>query len=342
MTDTVDVPLEFPDYKRLNKLGENGRIYSCRSLDAPKIFCSIILKLSVSLGRSRNGVGLNYNDAVDVAETMMGISDDLIIDVILIDQEHFDITLRDFALGITAGSVFPVTRYDVSVTVSSIIDTLDDSDEDRRRRISSIVAADVHCDALYLTVPQTWVVPDPEFRPRTNVLPLYPGSFWLTLFKSSFGVVNGASIVFGQDGPASVGLAVRFREVKALRQALLCLYERYLIHPREGLGMKLPNCRLVRYSAVSARAVGAPAPRMLPAAGAGGQGFQVADSESVMAAAARFSESKEIPLTVAEAFQKLLEKVEKLDRENQRLLSLLVEEAEGDIIPLSGQPPWRQ
>ena len=81
---------------------------------------------------------------------------------------------------------------------------------------------------------------------------------------------------------------------------------------------------------------------MLPAAGAGGQGFQVADSESVMAAAARFSESKEIPLTVAEAFQKLLEKVEKLDRENQRLLSLLVEEAEGDIIPLSGQPPWRQ
>lgn len=169
--------------------------------------------------------------------------------------------------------------------------------------------------------------------------------------------------MFGQDGLGNVGVAVRFKEIKAARQCVLTITDRYLVHHKEGLGMKMPKIRMVPYSSVTARksvplAAGGPEQTV----GFGRPSTHVPQGENVMHAAMSYANgsSAAVPLSVTEAFQKIIERVEKLDRENQRLLSLLVDDNEspapgGDFIPVdssrrerspraipsTGMPPWR-
>ena len=332
--------------------------------EAPKIFSPALLRVSVNLGNGRNGVGLSSADMMDVAETSLGLSEDSIIDVFGEDRDSFDVALREPVSEekLQVGQSFTSARHDVVLTVEAIDDISDDNNARRRDRIHNLVSADPLADAIYITLPQTWLIPDPEFRPRLSVLPLFPGSFWLQFFKICWGSVQAATIVFGQDGVGNIGLVVQFKEAKALRQCVLTIFDRYLVHPREGFGMKMPRVRVVRYSSVS---VMKPMPGAGPAGVASHQPRMISEKESAMQAASGYANNKDIPLTVAEAFQKILERVEKLDRENQRLLSLLVDEQDegpGDTgfipldggarersprrsqpvdIPPSGLPPWR-
>lgn len=358
------VPLEYPDYKRFSRAGSDGRIFETRIKDSPKIFCPFLTRASVVLGDERNGLGLSSADVFDIVESNMGISMDTVIDVICDDPGYFIVTTRQKPNEKAAqvGKSFKPVRHDVTVSVESIIDTADDEASDRRKKVAEIVNADPNADSVYVTLPQTWVIPDADFRPRTATLPLYPGSFWLQFFKSCWGLVTGATIVFGQDGQNNVGLAVRFKEIKAARQCVLTLVDRYLVHHKEGLGMKMPRVKLVPYSTVTARkstpmSVGGPEQTV---------GFarpqQVSPNENVMQAAMSYANGSaaSVPLSVAEAFQKIIERVEKLDRENQRLLSLLVDDNERSApgtdfipidsssrersprtIPTTGMPPWR-
>ena len=364
----TDFSLEYPDYKRLSRVGADARILEPRVRDAPKIFSPIILRVAVALGKERNGVGLSSGDMLDVAETALGLSDDVIIDVFGEDRDSFEVALREAPIEgkYTIGQAFSSSIHDVSLTIASIRDASDDAAADRRSAITEVVAADALSDAVHLTLPQTWVIPDPEFRPRLSVLPLFPGSFWMQFFRVCWGSVQAATIVFGQDGVGNVGLVVQFKEAKAMRQCVLALFDRYLIHPKEGFGMKLPRVKLVRYSTV---AVKKHLPGAQPAKQSGGgpavmfPSRPVNEVETTMQAAQNYANSKDIPLTVAEAFQKILDRVERLDRENQRLLSLLLDEQEQraageDFIPMdnarersprrkpveiptSGLPPWR-
>lgn len=361
MTDS-SIPLEYPDYRRLSRAGNDGRILEPRMKEAPKIFSPFIVRVSVELGKSRNGVGLSTADMMDVAETCLGLSEDNIIDVTGDDRDSFEVVLREPVSDdkLQVGQTFGAPRYDVTLTVQAVEDTSDDNSESRRERVNVLVTSDPQADAIQITLPQTWLIPDPEFRPRLSVLPLFPGSFWLQFFKICWGHVQAATIVFGQDGAGYVGLVVQFREAKAMRQCVLTLFERYLVHPKDGMGMKMPRVRLARYSTVAAKRQIAPSKQV---------GFvqqrpaSINEKELVMRSASVYANSKDEPMEVSEAFQKMLERVEKLDRENQRLLSLLVDEQDqerraGDFIsldssatrersprrreiPTTGLPPWR-
>jgi len=354
------IPLEYPDYKRFSRTGVDGRILETRVKDAPKIFSPISIHLAVNLGVERNGVGLNSGDLLDIAESTMRIPSDLVIDIHEIDNTRAVITARENLSEkvIKAGQEYKITRHDVSISVTSIEDASNDESVARRDRINTIVSSDPSVDSIYVTLPQTWVIPDPEFRPRTSCLPLYPGSFWLQFFKSCWGLVSGASIVFGMDGAGNVGLAVRFKEIKSARQCVLTLHDRYLVHPREGLGMMMPNIRMVRYANVTAKkSYGAAHSTTQQMVGfARPSPFVMSEAERAMQSANGYATGgKDVPMAVSEAFQKILERVEKLDRENQRLLSLLVEDtpetpdmdrersprASRREIPPSGLPPWR-
>ena len=354
MSET-SIPLEYPDYRKLSRSGEGGRLFETRIRDAPRIFCPYIVKIGVTLGKSRNGVGLSSADMMDAAETCLGLDSETIIDVYGDDRDCFLVSLRESPPSTTCvvGQSIAVSRHDVSLKIEAIEDTCDDNSVSRRSAIESLVNADTLADSVYVTVPQSWVIPDPEFRPRTSTLPLYPGSFWLTFFKSVWGVVSGASIVFGSEpNPSNVGLVVRFKEVKAVRQCVLSLHDRYLVHPKEGYGMKMPRAKVVRYSVLTKKT------SITPSASYGVQRPPQPRSmiDTLQVSAAGFAAGgPEVPLTVSEAFQKMLEKVERLDRENQRLLALLmdesaerVEENEGrersprhGVIPSTGLPPWR-
>ena len=363
MADTT-IPLEYPDYRRFSRAGADARILEPRVKDAPKLFCPVIVRVSISLGKSRNGVCLSSDDMMEVAESALGLQADHIIDVFGEDRDSFDVSVREslpegkFAVE----QVFSSSVHDATLTIKALQDTLDDNDSSRRSRINDLLSSDTLADAVYISVPQTWVVPDPEFKPRLSVLPLFPGSAWMQFFKTCWGNVQAASLLFGQDGVGNVGVVVQFREAKALRQCVLTLVDRYLIHPKEGFGMKLANVRVVRYASVAAKK---------PLAGAiqhpGRQIMSqpprfVSETEMAMQSAQVYAGSKEIPLSVSEAFQKILERVEKLDRENQRLLSMLVDEKEDalitsssrersprrtsskqqEVVPPSGLPPWRK
>ena len=360
------VPLEYPDYKRFSRTGTAGRLFESRIRDAPKIFCPYLIRAAVVLGKERNELALSSADVFDIVESNMGISMDTVIDVLCDDPEYFVVATREAVneKAVKVGKSFKPVRHDVTVTIESITDTGDDEAAERRQKVGEVVNADSNADAVYVTLPQSWVIPDPDFRPRTATLPLYPGSFWLQFFKSCWGLVTGATIVFGQDGQGNVGLAVRFKEIKAARQCVLTLLDRYLVHHKEGLGMKMTKIKLVPYSSVTARksapiSVGGPEQQV----GFARPSAQVSPTENVMHAAMSYANggSTAVPLPVAEAFQKIIERVEKLDRENQRLLSLLVDDNErpgpgGDFIPIhssskrerspraipsTGMPPWR-
>lgn len=325
------IPLEFPDYRRLTRTGETGRMFETRIRDAPKIYCPFIIKVGIVLGKSRNGVALSSTDLMEIAETSIVLKDDVVIDTFSEDPEFFSVFVRDDPAksNVSVGQKVSVAHHDVTLTIQSIEDTCDDNSVTRRAAIDLMLNCDTLCDSVFVTVPQTWVIPDPEFHPRTSTLPLYPGSFWLTFFKSVWGVVSSASIVFGVE-MGYVGLSVKFKEAKALRQCVLTLHDRYLVHPKEGYGMKISRIKLVRNAAVTKKAP-ISIPRPPPT-------------------------SAQSDPTVTEAFEKLLEKVERLDRENQRLLALLMDEqtAAPDSeparersprtrveIPPTGLPPWR-
>jgi hypothetical protein len=346
MADT-SLPLEFPDYRRLSRVGEGGRIFESRVKESPKIFCPVLIRAKVALGKSRNGVAMSLPEISDIVELSMNISGEMLIDINENGPDAFDVIVRGGTTSSlpTAGDSFELGKSDAAVTIESIVDTVSDESVERRSAISALLSADVYADSVYITLPQTWVIPDPEFRPRTSTLPLYAGSFWLSFFKSVWGLVSGANLVFGQDGPGLVGLAVKFKEIKSMRQCVLSLFDRYLIHPKEGFGMRPTNLRVVRHSSVTAKkTIGGPV-TPLPIG-------SVNTAASAFQAASAYASSKEVPLTVSEAFQKILERVERLDRENQRLLSMLVDDVESPEpstsrersprgIPSTGLPPWR-
>ena len=359
--------LEYPDYKRLSRTGAEARILESKLRDAPKIFSPVILKVDVTLGNERNGVGLSSADMLDVAESSLNLPDDLIIDVYGDERDSFEVSLRESLPEGTyyPGQSFTSAVHDVTLKIASIVDTREDESEDKRARIGKLLNADALADAVYLSLPQNWLIPDAEFKPRLSVLPLFPGSFWMQFFKICWGNVQAATIVFGQDGMGNVGLVVQFKEAKAMRQCVLALFERYLIHPKEGFGMKMPRIRVVRYSTVAVKKQMPGIQAVKPGQGPSFPSRPVNEVEVAMQSAAGYANSKEIPLSVSEAFQKILDRVERLDRENQRLLSLLLDEQEEKSaadeyipltssntrersprrtsaeIPASGLPPWR-
>ena len=367
-----DESLEYPDYRRLSRTGAEGRIMESKLRDAPKIFSPIILKVSVTLGKERNGVGLSSADMLDLAESALDLPEDRVIDVYGDERDSFEVALRESLVDgkSYSGQSFSSVVHDVSLSISGVIDTIADESTERRNALRSLLMSDALADAVYLTLPQAWLIPDPEFRPRLSILPLFPGSSWMQFFKTCWGNVQAATIVFGQDGAGNVGLVVQFKEVKAMRQCVLSLFDRYLVHPKEGFGMKMPRVRVVRYSSVAVKKQmpGTQQPGRSSAAAVvpGQQPRPINEVEQAMQSATAYSSSKEIPLSVSEAFQKILERVERLDRENQRLLSLLLDEQEqkaaedeyisldatsrersprrkgGVEIPTSGLPPWRQ
>ena len=354
--------LGYPDYKRLTRTGESGRLIESKLLEAPRIFSPVILEVTVQLDKARQGVPLMEAEMPEVVRGYLGVAEDLIIDVLPAADGNVIVALRDVPMPpILAGHKGISRVHNVTLVVSSVSDTSEDEDANRRKEISAAFASDPNSDAVLLAVPQHWIIPDPEFKPKAPTLPVYPSSLWLLFFRNIWGAVNGSTLLFRSSQANQVGmigLVVRFKEHKALRQCLLFLHRRYLVHPREGMGMRLTYAKPVNFQKTVDEAEG----KVTVGGGSAGRLASLnaqALSSSLMRVPAN-QDSVDVPNEqVAEAFRVMLDKLEKLETENQRLVELLAtraidgspdeedEERERSprsgiqMIPAIGLPPWK-
>jgi hypothetical protein len=354
MSEVIASGLGFPDYKKFTRTGEGGRLIEApKLLDAPRIFSPVLLRVSVQLDPVRNGVSLMEAELPEVVRGYLGVSEDWVIDVVSASENVVLVACRaDPSLAPGHKAISRV--HNVTLVVDEVIDTSDDENEGRRAEISDALASDSSADAVLLSIPQNWMIPDPEFKPRGPTLPVYPNSMWLLFFKNAFGTVSGSSLIFKNASANALGmiaLAIRFKEHRALRQCLLFLHRRYLIHAKEGMGMRLCFARPVNYDQVVAEAEGKSTSAKSSRAVAG----RIPAAEEVLA------ESVGNASEVAAAFRQMLEKLEKLEAENQRLVEIVaastgsrsvVEEPRARersprhsgiemVVPAVGLPPWK-
>ena len=358
--------LGYPDYKKLSRSGEGGRIIETKLLDAPKIFSPVILDVAVHLDKARNGVPLMEAEIPEVIRGYLGVPEDLIIDVLPTGESSVVVALRDVPVPAILPGHKGISRvHNVTLVVSHVFDTSDDEDVVRRKEISSALSADTSCDAIQVCVPQHWIIPDPEFKPKSATISVYSSSLWLLFFRNTWGAVTGSTVCFRSNFANQLGmisLVVKFKDHKALRQALLFLHRRYLIHPREGLGMRMTFAKPVNYQKTIDDAEGkiSVAP-MYAAARLPSLNAQALAQTLMRVPVAPESDDMQ-PGAVADAFRQMLEKLEKLEHENQRLVELLATRAvdEDDeeedanvrersprgsgieIIPAVGMPPWKR
>jgi hypothetical protein len=366
--------LGFPDFSKFKRSGESGRILEpLKQLESPKLFCPVILRIQVTLDAVRNHVELMDVELEQVIKGYMGLDETIIIDVWKVETSSEDVSFVEVTLSempvppVVVGTKGVSRIHNVQLTVVKVEDTVEDDFDERRNEIVSLLSESTQLDGVVLSIPQHWLIPDPEFRPKTTVLPVYPSSAWLLFFKNIFGQVTGSSIVF-KDKTSNlhgmVGLAVKFKEHKSLRQCMMFLHRRYLIHPKEGLGMKITNIRPVNYDLIISDATGG------VTSGVSGRAKRVAalGSHNIEDTAKSIAQgsSDQVGEIVADAFRLMLEKLEKLEAENQRLVDMLavkhmedqIEDEEEqqihgkrersprssgiEMIPTTGMPKWKR
>ncbi|KAF4693783.1 26S protease regulatory subunit 7 [Perkinsus olseni] len=374
--------LEMPDYGKFTRRGETGRLIETKAKNLPKIFMPYIIRLGVHLGPARMKKPLTEEELLGIVtaprepsdwfRSTSGILADEVIDVIIdstgryssegsalgkAPDQHVIVTLRGppSKASVKVGEVIALPDDAATVNVLYIEDTVKDQDESRRGSLQKMVM-DPTVDGIVVSLPQLWIIPDPQFTPKSSSLPLYPGSYWLR-FLGLFGSVQSSTLLFTEPQSEAMGLTaicVKFRDHKAIRQALLVLYNRYLLHPKKAdEGMKLSWIRPVNYARVlreSSAAAGhgeattgdgkgtpeedplpmpmpPPLPVMpLPPSGSPAGGLNTPyianPQDGVLRTAIQLScpeGGTDVPSSVAEAFKQLLERLAALEKENNHM-----------------------
>eukprot|EP00438_Fugacium_kawagutii_P010244 Skav234276 [mRNA] locus=scaffold1464:1189955:1191136:+ [translate_table: standard] len=257
--------------------------------------------------------------------------------------------------GLKVGEVKKLDRYEkqaLSATIIEVLDTSNDLDPERIKSLKSRLKENDACDALVLELPQIWIISDPEFRAKSASIGLYPGSFWMGFLKS-WGAVKVAEVFFKKSpGDAGrepmVSVAVQFREQENLRMCFTYIHDRYLVHPKQKNALRQPWGRLVAFEDYKAKTLGRPAQKKPKAAARqlqinrplapkqGPQGASAPASKEVPPEASGGQREDDHQLTPAEAmvgmsgrhleaFQAVIGRVNKLERENKELIQVLMQ-----------------
>ncbi|KAF4754349.1 26S protease regulatory subunit 7, partial [Perkinsus olseni] len=219
--------LEMPDYGKFTRRGETGRLIETKAKNLPKIFMPYIIRLGVHLGPARMKKPLTEEELLGIVTAPrepsagFGILADEIIDVIIdstgryssegsalgkAPDQHVLVTLRGppSKASVKVGEVIALPDDAATVNVLYIEDTVKDQDESRRSSLQKMVM-DPTVDGIVVSLPQLWIIPDPQFTPKSSSLPLYPGSYWLK-FLGLFGSVQSSTLLFTEPQSEAMGL----------------------------------------------------------------------------------------------------------------------------------------
>jgi len=90
--------------------------------------------------------------------------------------------------------------------------------------------------------PLSWIVPDPDFKPRHTILPMYPNSKLMGFFKL-WGPIESCDCIF-QEENRTILVTIKYAKRDSLIQACLCFYHRFLCYNEEPFAM---NVQVVNY-----------------------------------------------------------------------------------------------
>ncbi|CAE8620500.1 unnamed protein product [Polarella glacialis] len=315
-------------------------------------------------GAAGNPKGLSPETVESILRETIGLKDSLVRVDEARDVGHGDVAAREVIAavngqlpeGLVAGSMVEVEGRGIAATIVSVDETCDDVEPERISSLASNLKKSLACDSIVLELPQLWIISDPDFKAKTASIGLYPGGFWMGFLKS-WGAVQMAEVFFrkSQKEPEPmVSLAVKFKDRECLKMCFTFLYDRYLVHPKQKNALRLPWCRLVSFEDFKVEALSgdaqpdiakaAPSPKASPPqpekALSKGPGVtlprpawtNVAEAPSKPTS----GESSDRQWTPAEAmkslsgkqleaFQMVMSRMERLERENQELMQILLQ-----------------
>ena len=354
LKDEDIVPLVSYDEK--SNFSKDGRWVLPKRSQFPSVFCPLRVRLRLSSTKDIQDISVANPYKMTVAQVEEILRDSLgFRDLIRFDdcRDRIDAAANareiiaaingDLPQGLEVGNVREVETYSLSITVVHVSETCHDSDPDRIHSLASRLRESESCDAIVLELPQIWIISDPEFRAKSASIGLYPGSFWMGFLKS-WGAVKVAEVFFticpGDRREPTVSVAVQFREQEHLKMCFTFLHDRYLVHPKQKNALRQPWIRLVVFEDFKAKTLGRPAQaKARPKA----KSLQInrptiapkASPPAPKKEAKSFTENFE-QLTPAEAmaglsgrqleaFQMVMSRMERLERENKELMQVLVQ-----------------
>eukprot|EP00929_Paragymnodinium_shiwhaense_P000488 TRINITY_DN100727_c0_g1_i1.p1 TRINITY_DN100727_c0_g1~~TRINITY_DN100727_c0_g1_i1.p1 ORF type:complete len:757 (+),score=178.22 TRINITY_DN100727_c0_g1_i1:169-2439(+) len=233
----------------------------------PSVFCA--LRVRVRLERAA-GSDVDLN-ALKVEDVQKILREKLSMNKILVrwddvrDGANGTPILREIVAGVSGdvpaecavGATITDVELGVVASVVAVTETSDDMDPARISSIATQFQLFHDSDALLLEVPQMWIIPDMDFRPKTPNIGLYPKSYWMG-FLSSWGPVSKADIFFNtvqhKSNTPMVHLVVQFKQRQTLKMCFAFLFDRNLVNPKQQNDMRPSWCRLVVYEDFKAKA----------------------------------------------------------------------------------------
>lgn len=345
-----------PDYSQFQR---QDRAINPKRSELPKIFCPVLVCCQVEPLPGHEGMNL----AVEVsnAEWTNALKKNLPWGNIVKDVQVFEeqnrllIALSEKPAGVNDFSK-KMDQIGISLSVHRVVETSVDDERTRLDRLGSLEATETNYDSMTLVVPQTWIIPDPDFTPKHRTISLYKGSAWMAMFKL-FGDVVAAEIAFhGKDDVGmitSTGIApayrknrtdqkmvevcVNYKSLDSVKKAAVMLFERYLVHQKtkatQAACLGLANfAKFKKDASEEPKAMappppvpqqmgqpmpaihGAPLPPPPPISGALGAAPPPGGYQDIS--------RTHIPI---EEFHEVCARMERLERENQELMQLLVE-----------------
>jgi len=324
----------------------------------PLIFCALRVRIRLEpiepSGGSANPWNLTPEQVEVLLRKLLGLGDLLVrfddcrdrIDAVTNARELIAALKADLPAGLAVGDVKEVSEHQMLATVVNVLETCDDMDPERISSLAVRLKEGGSCDSIVLELPQIWIISDPDFRAKTASIGLYPGSFWMGFLKS-WGAVKIAEVFFRKVDPddkrrePTVTVAVQFRERENLKMCFTFLYDRYLVHPKQKNALRQPWCKLADFEEFKAKTLGKPVPSRPKAAEPDAGKLKINQptkqhAPPVPKATAAKAEDFDRQLTPAEAmkglsgrqleaFQMVMSRMERLERENQELMQLLIQ-----------------
>jgi len=271
--DSIDdiVPLvsyEDSDEKR-SFFSKDGRWIIPKREQFPSVFCALRVRVRMEmLDPSRSAKELPKEVVEDVLRVGFGLGKSLVrwddardttLAALISASTREVVVAINGALtaGVGRGSKLKDDRNGLSATVTEVTETSDDVDPSRIMSIASCLKESGQSDAIVFELPQLWIIPDPDFKPKFASIGLYPGSFWMHFLKS-WGAIVTCEVYF-RTAPKNasdprVNLVVKFRDRKSMKMCFTFLYDRYLVHPKQENELRPPWCRLTSFQDFKSKA----------------------------------------------------------------------------------------